>query len=376
MRSRTQSQWEHSRRRTGILARICDAISRVQRRMGTAAGWSGLVLTVVWFSAAGLVGIAASDDRHDDVPGSRVASDRDRGPDQPDALPVWAKVSEQQLEASKALGVPAYFENGLGMRFVLIPAGTFRMGSPTTESGRLPGEVLHRVEIPVAFYMQITEVQNGQYAKFDADHSSERLDEAHSLSGPDQPVVLVSWVHANGFADWLSRKDKDREYRVPTEAEWEYACRAGTKGAYSWGQSDVEFPKYANCADVNCPVRPIESELDDGFGVSAPVARFQPNAWGLYDMHGNVREWCEGVYLAYEPSGEDELESPVEVSGGRPTRNGAAPLVGRMRVIRGGGWSSPTFVVRSAYRDRGCPTQTYLDLGFRLVSLVCVARGQ
>ena len=151
------------------------------------------------------------------------------GSDQPKpaaVLPPWARVAPEQLAEAKKHGVPVAFENDIGMRFVLIPAGTFVMGSPEDEEGRDDDEVQHKVTITKPCYMQVTEVTNRQYKQFRANHASSTA--TKDLDGDDQPAVRVSLADCAAFAAWLGERDTARTYRLPTEAEWEYACRAGT----------------------------------------------------------------------------------------------------------------------------------------------------
>ena len=207
-------------------------------------------------------------------------------------IPEWAHVAPQQIAEAKKHGVPVAFENDLGMRFVLIPEGRFVMGSPEDEEGRINHETQHEVTISKPFYMQITEVTNGEYRKYKPDHQSGAHD-GHSLDGENQPVVEVSWEDAEAFAAWLGKQDPSRSYRLPTEAEWEHACRAGTRTAYAWGDDAAEGWRHANAND------PMTKEAfgfpwdgwprDDGHRVTAPVASYPTNVWGLYDLSGTCR---------------------------------------------------------------------------------------
>ena len=166
-------------------------------------------------------------------------------------------------------GPPTTFTNTLGMKMVLIPAGKFMMGSPKDEAGRGKGEPLpHQVTIKRPFYIAACEVTNAEFHKFRPQHKSAKGDAR-------LPVTDVSWNDARAFCKWISEKGK-RRYRLPTEAEWEYACRAGAATAFSWG--DKFDPKKA---------------WDGGKKGPKPVGSFPPNKWGLYDMHGNVWEWTE-----------------------------------------------------------------------------------
>ncbi len=273
-------------------------------------------------------------------------------------IPEWAHVAPQQIAEAKKHGVPVAFENDLGMRFVLIPEGRFVMGSPEDEEGRINHETQHEVTISKPFYMQITEVTNGEYRKYKPDHQSGAHD-GHSLDGENQPVVEVSWEDAEAFAAWLGKQDPSRSYRLPTEAEWEHACRAGTRTAYAWGDDAAEGWRHANAND------PMTKEAfgfpwdgwprDDGHRVTAPVASYPTNVWGLYDLSGNVSEWCSDWYGEY--------------ARGRAT-DPTGPASGAWRVLRGGSWYNYPGDVRSAYRSRDDPDFRFLSGGLRLVASV------
>jgi formylglycine-generating enzyme required for sulfatase activity len=173
----------------------------------------------------------------------------------------------------------------------------------------------------------------------------------------DHPVTCVSWNDANEFCRWLSGKD-GRTYRLPTEAEWEYACRAGSESRYSFGDDPEGLARVGNAADASAKARFASMtwaiKADDGFVFTAPVGRYAANAWGLFDMHGNVWEWClDGYDAAYYKS------SPEVDPGGAGA--GAAH-----RVIRGGSWRSLGRYCRSATRYRSSPDYRNDLLGFRV----------
>jgi formylglycine-generating enzyme required for sulfatase activity len=188
---------------------------------------------------------------------------------------------------------------GVTMKLVLIRAGTFMMGSPDSEKGRKADESpQHEVTISKPFYMGVTEVTQAQYEAVMGTNPS-------GLKGPTNPVNNVSWYEASDFCRKLSAKT-GKAFRLPTEAEWEYACRAGSKTRFSFGDSDSALGDYA------------------WFGSKTrPVGQKKPNAWGLYDMHGNVGEWCADRYGPY--SSEASVDSQGATSGG-------------VRVLRGGSW--------------------------------------
>jgi len=206
--------------------------------------------------------------------------------------------------------------NSIGMIFVRIGPGKFMMGTPLDESGRYPNEKLHEVRITRAYLLGAHEVTRGQFRIFvkDTRYKSEAEKAGFALlwlgtwerrSGgswrypgfeqtDDHPVVNVSLNDSLAFAQWLSRKES-RHYRLPTEAEWEYACRAGTQTAYPWGNNPDDGGGFANAADQTFKRRfPTVTTFpwDDGFVYTAPVGSFKPNSWGLYDMIGNALEWC------------------------------------------------------------------------------------
>ena len=266
----------------------------------------------------------------------------------------------------RASGEPEneFVEEITGMVFVKIPGGQFQMGSPDTEDGHDKDEgPVHTVKID-SFWMGKYEVTNGQYRKFKKDHNSKNYQE-QSLDGDDQPVVYVSWNDAMAFVDWLNGLEpyKGRfEFFLPSEAQWEYACRAGTGTARFWSENPDEACKYANVYDKTSEAAFKWSgtlhDCEDHYAVSAPVNsdKFQPNPFGLYHMLGNVWEWCRDEYdsEAYGKRGE-AAANPVVQAGGS----------GR-RVHRGGGWDAGPALVRCAYRGVGAPGDSAGSLGFRL----------
>jgi formylglycine-generating enzyme required for sulfatase activity len=279
-------------------------------------------------------------------------------------VPSWARVSAEQIACAKRHQVAVAFENDLGMRFVLIPEGTFWMGSPEGEKGRYKGETRHRVTLTRPFYLGVTEVTNGQYRRWKRDHDSGSY-KGQGLNGDAQPVVDVSWNDATGFARWSSGRDGRRTYRLPTEAEWEHACRAGTETRYSWGDGEKEGHLYANAND------PVTKNVfgwsydgwpsDDGHRVAAPVGSYRPNGWGVHDMHGNAWEWCSDRYGAY-PKGS--VTDPV----------GASSV--SARVLRGGSWNNNPRNVRSANRNRNGTGERNPNNGFRVAAPLPSSSGR
>ncbi len=228
------------------------------------------------------------------------------------------------------------FENSIGMKFVRIEPGQFEMGSSDGDFDELP---VHTVVITKAFNMAATEVTNAQYELFDPGHS--RFRGQHGLSkGDDEAVIYVDWNDAAGFCEWLSKKE-GKPYRLPTEAEWEYACRAGTATAYSTGE---ELPKVYHRSQKHVWQEPVH--------VSLRVGATPPNHWGLYDMHGNVEEWCSDWFGPYEAA---EQSGPV----GR--------ITGTFKITRGGSHNTTLPYLRSANRMGTLPEDKHWLIGFRVV---------
>lgn len=232
--------------------------------------------------------------------------------------------------------------NSIGMKLALIPKGTFMMGSPTSEEHRWDNEEQHQVTISKDFYLGITEVTQGQYEKVMGTNPSSFQGDEIKGSSANHPVEQVSWEDAVEFCKKLSElpeeKKAGRVYRLPTEAEWEYACRAGSNTAYSFGKSARSLGDYA-------------SFKGNSNQQTHPVGEKKANAWGLYDMHGNVWEWCSDWYGEY-PTGT--VTDPI------------GPQEGPDRVFRGGGWLLVATDCRSANRYRDVPSFRSSINGFRV----------
>ena len=273
--------------------------------------------------------------------------------------------------------------NSLGMKLALIPPGEFMMGSDAMDGDAYDHEFVdkaagrmekHRVRITRPFYLSVTELTRGQFRQFvdDAGYKTDAEKEGSEFTWRDphfeqtdeHPVVYVSWNDAVAFCDWLSRKE-GKTYRLPTEAEWEYACRAATTSRYSCGDDPEGLPAVGNVLDATAsekssdfpdisyvpPSAPITAR--DGYVYTAPVGRFQPNAWGLFDMHGNVWEWCADWYGTgyYKQSPLDDPPGPGGASA---------------RVARGGGWRYGFRLARSAYRGGQPASYKDWNMGFRV----------
>jgi formylglycine-generating enzyme required for sulfatase activity len=256
---------------------------------------------------------------------------------------------------------------------VFIRGGTFRMGSEDGDSDEKP---VHRVTVR-DFYMSKCELTVGEFRTFVEKTgyrtTAEKEGWAYAWNGTSwgkvngaswrslgfeqtdrHPVVCVSWDDAQEYCRWLSRKT-GKTYRLPTEAEWEYACRAGTTTTYPWGDDPDAGAGWCNAADRTAkekfPGRTVFN-WRDGYVFTAPVGSFKANTWGLHDMIGNVWEWCQ------DWCGEYPVGSVTDPAG---------PGSGSNRVIRGGGWNNYARLCRSANRGRGCPGARGRDLGCRLV---------
>ena len=219
--------------------------------------------------------------------------------------------------------------NDVKLEMVLIPAGKFKMGSPASEKERSDNEKQHEVTLTKLFYIGKHEVTQEQWESVMGKNPS-------TTKGAKLPVTNVSWEDCQEFIKKLNKKT-DGGYRLPTESEWEYACRAGTSTAYSFG--DKITPKEANYS---------------GSKIDKPVAvgSYKPNAFGLYDLHGNVWEWCEDWYADYTAEAVTDPKGPAK---------------GEYRVLRGGSFYYGVSFARSSLRDFGTPTyRDYYFAGFRL----------
>jgi formylglycine-generating enzyme required for sulfatase activity len=255
-------------------------------------------------------------------------------------------------------GETASVTNSIGMRFALIPAGKFTMGSPETEKGRNDDETQHEVMLARPFYLGIFEVTQGQYEKvmgknpswFSAEGGGKQR--MVDRDGASFPVDNVTWHDAVDFCKKLSalpgEQAAGRTYRLPTEAEWEYACRAGTTSVFHYG-NDLNAYKANFCGLVYAAYG--EGGAGPFLRRTSKVGEFPANAFGLFDMHGNVQEWCQDWYGPY-------------------ASDPAGPASGSERVLRGGGWPHSGKSVRSAVRNKLAPEERHYSAGFRVVLLV------
>ena len=316
--------------------------------------------------------------------------------------------------------------NSIGMQMQQIPAGEFLQGFDNENGGENEFRIhhiysnqqdlnferpVHRVAITKEFEIGIHEVTVAQFITFvestgyitNAEKQGTGMgffpleenfvDRYHTSSdinwknpGFDQtdnhPVTVVSWKDAQAFCEWLSKKE-GRHYRLPTESEWEYVCRASTTTWYSWGKDPKNASNFANVADGTLESKysgstsyqraiQLTEKEGDGFAITAPVASFQPNPWGIYDTHGNAWEWCqdrwdEEIYekrlegLPHYRWKERLIEDPLNES------KTAQHEYGDWRVIRGGGWNCASASTRSTIRSYAEAEDSTVYIGFRVV---------
>ena len=248
---------------------------------------------------------------------------------------------QQKDSKKKSIAGPPPITNAIGMKFNYIPPGSFMMGSAPGETGRDTDERQHRVTLTRGYYMQTTEVTQGHWAAVMGDSPSDFDD-----CGNDCPVEMVSWNDVQAFVRKLNQLEGRQKYRLPTEAEWEYASRAGSKTALANGKlSRLECQNDAKLAAMGW-------YCGNSKGRPHPVARKKPNQWGLYDMHGNINEWCQDIFGKYHSGNDPDPAGPSE---------------GAYRVFRGGSWFSSAGYSRSAVRYCNIPDYRSNHLGFRAV---------
>jgi formylglycine-generating enzyme required for sulfatase activity len=238
------------------------------------------------------------------------------------------------------------FTNVAGISMLFIAGGEFTMGSDAIDAG--PNEKpLTRVTLSQYFISKFP-ITNAEYEQFDSSHARKRA----PGTGPLHPVVHVSSLDANKFCQWLTARER-RKYRLPTEAEWEFAARGKDGRKYPWGNHDRRGD-LANFADRNTVFAWSDRDIDDGFPESSPVGAFPNGAspFGLLDMAGNVWEWCYDYFENYK---------------GVPRVNPRGPTAGRTRAYRGGSWKSRFNSLRATARGSNVPAYSCNDLGFRVV---------
>ena len=234
---------------------------------------------------------------------------------------------------------------GVDMTFVWIAPGKFRMGSPPEEPERREDETLHEVTLSRGFYLGIHTVTQAQWRAVMGNNPSHF--KGRKRQDKNRPVEGVSWDDCQEFCTKVSQREGKR-YGLPSESEREYACRAGTTTPFHFGETiSTDQANY----DGNYPYnKGVQGEYRSQ---TTPVGNFSPNAWGLFDMHGNVWEWCQDEYLPYEELiAKNILETEL--------------MDNSARVLRGGSWSNFAWCCRAANRSRSAPSDRYYFNGFRV----------
>ncbi len=295
------------------------------------------------------------------------------GPEQVEPIKGWP-FSEDEAVNKQGSSPELKLElgDGIEMKLVKIPSGAFLMGSSDETPLERP---VHKVDIEKAFWMGTTEVTLEQYRQFDPTylngvydmHYKDQVKRGYYMNHMNFPVIRVSWKKANEFCQWLSGKT-GRRVSLPSETQWEWACRAGSDKPFSYGDFETDFSGYANLADITRkelavrgvnpqpipnPPPSVDYELKDPRFHDkslhlAPAATYRPNSWGLYDMHGNVAEWTSSLYVPYQ---QPDTSKPGEAK----------------RAVRGGSWNDRPLRSTSSYRLGYPEWQRVFNVGFRIV---------
>jgi formylglycine-generating enzyme required for sulfatase activity len=308
------------------------------------------------------------------------------------ACPNWPFDAAEAKRRQAALGATRRkidLDEGVVIDLALIPAGEFVMGSVKGYADERP---LARLKIEKPFWMATCEVTNRAFNLYDPRHDSRVEDKnayqfgihGYPMNKPEQPVVRVSWLEAVAFCRWLSAKTGQR-FDLPTEAQWEWACRGGSAAAMSFGDLDSDFSRFANLADaklsefasdpytVDTPLKnppkyddwlPKDPRFNDGALLTVAPGKYLPNAWGLFDMHGNAAEWTRTTFRPYPYREQDEP---------------AAPAITDKKVVRGGSWRDEPKRSTASFRLGYLPYQRVYNVGFRVVcpaDPVSVARAE
>jgi formylglycine-generating enzyme required for sulfatase activity len=308
----------------------------------------GVVMIAVVLAALAILAVTSAYQQRDAITRSVVQQN-----EQPDSTPDVVLSTSSEAES--------LITNSIGMNLALIPAGEFLMGSPVDEAKREDVEgPQHRVQITQAFYMGVYEVTQAEYQRVMKrnpsfySHTGGGKSWVRGLDTDRFPVESVSWQDATAFCAALSALPEEanagRKYRLPTEAEWEYACRAGTTSPFHYGSS-----LSSSQANFKGSIPYGVAAKGRFIGHPTPVGSYQPNAFGLFDMHGNVWEWCQDWY------GPDYYASS-------PADDPRGPTSGSRHVMRGGGWGVSAMLCRSAHRNSKVEPIAYLySSGFRVV---------
>ncbi len=318
---------------------------------------------------------------YEDVQGPEVVHAEFQPPEKALAKPATPALrgwpfDEQQAKSLQGAHQTRVLDLGEGQSITLarIPAGKFVMG----DANGFPDETPRIQEIQEPFWMAVTEISQGQFRQFDPNHANgyydmhnkDQVDRGYPLQGDDLPVIRVSLEQALDYCEWLSRRT-GLKVRLPTEAQWEWACRAGSAESLWWGGLETNFGDYANLADTSISQlavtrhqrvmrdpHPIEDfipavrSVDDGILHLAKTGSYSPNPWGLYDMHGNVAEWTSSRYSEVPKDRDNSLE---------------ADDMKAEFVTRGGSWRSRPQWARAGLRMEYPGWQRVFDVGFRII---------
>jgi formylglycine-generating enzyme len=258
---------------------------------------------------------------------------------------IAALASTGPIKAQEKKDPPKDFANSIGMKFVWIKPGSFMMGSPKEEKERQENEAQHKVTLTKGFYMGVYTVTQEQWKEVMGNNPSFFKGEKNL------PVEQVSWNDCQEFIKKLREKDKDKKpYRLPTEAEWEYACRAGTTTPFHFGETIS-----TDQANYNGNGIYGDGKKGKNRDKTTPVGGFPANTWGLHDMHGNVFQWCEDWF------GDYPQKDLVDPKGSEK---------GNLRVLRGSSWSNPPVHCRSASRFFFLPSHRFNYFGLRVCFFV------
>ena len=332
-------------------------------------------------------------------PSSPAASSLDTRHLTPDTPLVkgWPFAKDEAKRRQAALGPvrrTVDLGEGVTLELVRVPGGEFVMGSADGPADERP---MRRVKI-ASFWMGRCEVTNAQFARFDPDHDS-RLESGdflhfsirergYPMNAPAQPAVRVSWHRAMAFCRWLGELAGER-ITLPTEAQWEWACRAGSATPLWYGALDADFAKLANLADRSLrhvdtfgwglpsgavpPWRPAVEAVNDRHRVTAPVGSYQPSPWGLCDLHGNAAEWTASPYRSGREGEVGQVPGSRFRVPGAEARTGSSVThhASRItdRVVRGGSFYDRPARARSAFRQHYPPWQRVYDVGFRVIAV-------
>lgn len=300
----------------------------------------------------------------------------------PDAPQVF-DINLSRITSTANVSKPNILRTSEGQELKLIFGGKYSMGAPRREQGRRSNEALHSVELIRPFYISTHEITNQQFLNFKNTHDSGSY-KGHDLSAADLPVTNITWEQAAGYCNWLSEKDgldkvyREEKgtliakypipdgYRLPTESEWEWVARIQNSNSmyrYEWGNNFPPTKVSGNYADKSASVSlgSVLTDYNDGFIAASPIGSFKANFFGIYDMGGNVAEWCHD-YHSFYPSLSNELFTD-------PTGPLMGEAIDNKHVIRGASWMRGDLSsTRLSYRDRD--NNKRMDVGFRIAKYI------